>query len=102
MMTIRKQLTVDAPLERAFRVFTASMGAWWPKEHHIGAAATCRPPDRPPSGSRRTPRGSPSSSAGPQKTRGLCRLVTTVEMSPWMPAARKSLPPDVSRIHLPA
>ena len=39
MMSIRKQLTVEAPLERAFRVFTANMGAWWPKDHHIGAAA---------------------------------------------------------------
>ena len=39
MMTIRKQLTVEAPLERAFRVFTANMGAWWPKDHHIGTAA---------------------------------------------------------------
>jgi uncharacterized protein YndB with AHSA1/START domain len=39
MMTIRKQLTVEAPAERAFRVFTANMGAWWPKEHHIGEAA---------------------------------------------------------------
>ena len=38
MTTIRKQLTVEAPLDRAFRVFTANMGAWWPKEHHIGAA----------------------------------------------------------------
>ena len=39
MMTIRKQLTVEAPMERAFRVFTANMGAWWPKDHHIGKAA---------------------------------------------------------------
>jgi len=38
MMTIRKQLTVEAPGERAFRVFTANMGAWWPKQHHIGKA----------------------------------------------------------------
>ena len=36
MMAIRKQLTVEAPQERAFRVFTENMGAWWPKEHHIG------------------------------------------------------------------
>jgi uncharacterized protein YndB with AHSA1/START domain len=39
MISIRKQLTVDAPVDRAFRVFTANMGAWWPKEHHIGATA---------------------------------------------------------------
>jgi uncharacterized protein YndB with AHSA1/START domain len=39
MMTIRKELTVEAPIDRAFRVFTANMGAWWPKEHHIGASA---------------------------------------------------------------
>ena len=39
MMSIRKQLTVEAPLDRAFRVFTANMGAWWPKDHHIGKAA---------------------------------------------------------------
>ena len=32
----RKQLTVDAPIERAFRVFTASMSTWWPGTHHIG------------------------------------------------------------------
>ena len=38
MMTIRKQLTVEAPAERAYRVFTANMGAWWPKDHHIGTA----------------------------------------------------------------
>ena len=39
MMSIRKQLTVEAPLDRAFRVFTANMGTWWPKQHQIGASA---------------------------------------------------------------
>jgi uncharacterized protein YndB with AHSA1/START domain len=36
---IKKQLVVDAPAERAFRVFTANMGQWWPREHHIGKSA---------------------------------------------------------------
>jgi uncharacterized protein YndB with AHSA1/START domain len=35
---IRKQITVEAPAERAFRVFTANMTTWWPKEHHVGAS----------------------------------------------------------------
>lgn len=35
-ITIKKELVVEAPAERAFRVFTANMGTWWPKEHHIG------------------------------------------------------------------
>lgn len=36
--TIRKTLVIDAPAERAFRVFSQSMGSWWPKEHHVGKA----------------------------------------------------------------
>ena len=37
-MNIKKQLTVAAPIEKAFRVFTANMSTWWPKSHHIGAS----------------------------------------------------------------
>ncbi|MBB5046182.1 uncharacterized protein YndB with AHSA1/START domain [Rhodopseudomonas rhenobacensis] len=34
---IRKQIVVDIPPERAFRVFTEQHGAWWPLEtHHVG------------------------------------------------------------------
>jgi uncharacterized protein YndB with AHSA1/START domain len=33
---IRKQLIVEAPQERAFRVFTDGIDRWWPREHHIG------------------------------------------------------------------
>lgn len=36
-MKITKQLTVEAPIETAFRVFTANMTTWWPKQHHIGS-----------------------------------------------------------------
>lgn len=37
-LSIQKQLVVEAPVERAFRVFTANMTTWWPKSHHIGAS----------------------------------------------------------------
>jgi uncharacterized protein YndB with AHSA1/START domain len=35
---VRKSIRVGAPQQRAFDVFTAGMGRWWPKTHHIGAA----------------------------------------------------------------
>jgi uncharacterized protein YndB with AHSA1/START domain len=35
---IRGTITVHVPVERAFRVFTDSFGAWWPPEYHIGHA----------------------------------------------------------------
>lgn len=31
-------VTVDVPVERAFRVFTDSFNTWWPAEYHIGQA----------------------------------------------------------------
>ena len=31
-------VTVGVPVERAFRVFTASFGTWWPAQYHIGQA----------------------------------------------------------------
>jgi uncharacterized protein YndB with AHSA1/START domain len=31
-------ITVDASIERTFRVFTDSFGSWWPAEYHIGQA----------------------------------------------------------------
>jgi uncharacterized protein YndB with AHSA1/START domain len=35
---IRHSITVDAPPERAFAVFTAGHDRWWPREFHIGGA----------------------------------------------------------------
>jgi hypothetical protein len=32
---VRKQIVVEAPLERAWRIFTEHVEAWWPREHHI-------------------------------------------------------------------
>lgn len=36
---LRKQIEVDVPQERAFRVFTENVDAWWPRNHKIGPAA---------------------------------------------------------------
>jgi uncharacterized protein YndB with AHSA1/START domain len=33
--SVRTSITVDAPIERAFSVFTDGIGIWWPPEHHI-------------------------------------------------------------------
>lgn len=35
---VRKEIVVEAPTERAFRVFTDRFDRWWPREHHIGKA----------------------------------------------------------------
>jgi uncharacterized protein YndB with AHSA1/START domain len=35
---VRKSVRVSATSERAFEVFTAGIGRWWPKSHHIGAS----------------------------------------------------------------
>lgn len=35
---VRRTITVAASQQRAFEVFTAQFGRWWPKEFHIGAA----------------------------------------------------------------
>jgi uncharacterized protein YndB with AHSA1/START domain len=28
-------VTVDGPVDRAFRIFTDAFGSWWPAEYHI-------------------------------------------------------------------
>ena len=33
--SVRSSVVVDAPIERAFSVFTEDMANWWPPEHHI-------------------------------------------------------------------
>ena len=35
---VRASVVVDAPQARAFDVFTAEIGTWWPPDHHILAA----------------------------------------------------------------
>lgn len=35
---VRKSVVVQAPPHRAFDVFTARLGDWWPRSHHIGTS----------------------------------------------------------------
>lgn len=35
---VRKSVVVHAAPARAFEVFTARIGSWWPKSHHIGTS----------------------------------------------------------------
>ena len=37
--SVRKQITVEALPEHAFRVFTEQLDRWWPRGHHIGKSA---------------------------------------------------------------
>jgi len=32
---VRTSIVVEAPISRAFAVFTDDMGSWWPPDHHI-------------------------------------------------------------------
>lgn len=49
---VRKSIFVNAPQDRAFEVFTAGIGRWWPKSHKIGPAELDRPIIEPKSGGR--------------------------------------------------
>ena len=37
-VSVTKAITVEAPIERAFSVFTEGFDSWWPRTHHIGDA----------------------------------------------------------------
>jgi uncharacterized protein YndB with AHSA1/START domain len=54
---VRRSIRVGAPRERAFEVFTAGIGRWWPKGHHIGAADMDKPVIEPRAGGRWYERG---------------------------------------------
>ncbi len=38
--TVRASVMVEAPIERAFTVFTEGMNTWWPSTHHIAQDVT--------------------------------------------------------------
>src|SRR5690349_1505692 len=38
LSSVRRVITVAASQQRAFEVFTAGFGSWWPRDYHIGTA----------------------------------------------------------------
>jgi uncharacterized protein YndB with AHSA1/START domain len=55
---VRKTLTLNVPIEHAFRVFTEGHGKWWPLDtHHIGKVAAATVVIEPCAGGRWYERG---------------------------------------------
>jgi uncharacterized protein YndB with AHSA1/START domain len=49
---VKKQVVVATSPERAFRVFTEGIDAWWPRQHHIGKSPMARAVIEPRPGGR--------------------------------------------------
>ena len=58
---IRGTISLDVPAERAFSVFTGSIGTWWPRDYHIGQADMADVVLEPREGGRWYERGSDGS-----------------------------------------
>ena len=58
---IHGTITIDVPIDRAFRVFTASFDTWWPREYHIGQTDMAEAILKPREGGRWYERGADGS-----------------------------------------
>jgi uncharacterized protein YndB with AHSA1/START domain len=58
---VRREITVNAPPERAFAFFTERFDAWWPRSHHIGEAEPAEALIEPRAGGRWYERGTDGS-----------------------------------------
>jgi uncharacterized protein YndB with AHSA1/START domain len=56
-VSVTKAITVEAPIERAFAVFTEGFDGWWPRGHHIGEADLDKAVMEPRAGGRWYERG---------------------------------------------
>jgi len=50
--SVTKAISVEAPIERAFAVFTEGFDGWWPRGHHIGKSDLDRAVMEPRQGGR--------------------------------------------------
>ena len=55
--SVQSSIVVDAPIDRAFSVFTDDIGSWWPPEHHILQAGLAEMVFEPQTGGRVYDRG---------------------------------------------
>jgi uncharacterized protein YndB with AHSA1/START domain len=49
---VRLELTVEAPIEKAYDVFTTGMDSWWPRDHHLGSGTLAEVVVEPRAGGR--------------------------------------------------
>jgi hypothetical protein len=64
-LAVRRSITVQAPPERAFEVFTAGFSTWWPLEsHHIGATMATEAIMEPRAGGRSSATPTATSATG--------------------------------------
>ncbi|WP_433205693.1 SRPBCC family protein [Nocardia sp. CA-107356] len=49
---VRVELVVDAPIDRAYDVFTTGIDSWWPRAHHIGKGELAQEVIEPRAGGR--------------------------------------------------
>src|SRR5215212_2744922 len=59
--SVHKSIVVDAPIDRAFHVFTQEMESWWPPDHHILDAPVAETVVEPRVGGRIVDRGTDGS-----------------------------------------
>ncbi len=54
---VQRSITVRAPIEKAFKVYTEGFDGWWPRAHHIGTADLAEAVLEPRTGGRWYERG---------------------------------------------
>jgi uncharacterized protein YndB with AHSA1/START domain len=57
IVPVRQSVVVQAPIERAFEVFTAGFDRWWPRGHHLRDAELAEAEVEPRAGGRWFERG---------------------------------------------